>query len=161
MDSRTNPHITLPGGTIVLTLRRALALALIGLLVPSVGLAAPSPVMKTQRVILHVPTTFKNDMRFKHVMASATLKAGKMDTTINLTTENLPAPSTLKAKTYVLWVVNGSKKQAVGALKLHGAMAGLKTSTMWHTIQDLVVTAERSKAVMHPMGQVVLSGMVG
>lgn len=145
----------------MLTIRRALALALVGLLVPSVALAAPPIAAKTQRVMLHVPMGLRNDMRFKHVMASATLTSSAMDTTITLRSDNLPAPSVFKANVYVLWVVNGSKKQAVGALKIHGTMAGLTATTMWHTVQDLAVTAEKSKMVMHPMGPVVLSGMVG
>ncbi len=40
-------------------------------------------------------------------------------------------------------------------------MAGLKAMTMWHRVQDIVVTAERSRTVARPMGTVVLSGMVG
>lgn len=151
--------MSLTGGKTVLRIHRALALGAIGLLVPSVALAAPAP--KMQHAMLHVPAKLKGDMRFKHVMASATLSASNMDVAINFTASNLPAASALHAKYYVLWATNGTKKADVGALTMHGAMASVKGSVMWHSVQDLVVTAEATAKPMHPMGQTVLSGMVG
>lgn len=145
----------------MITIRRALPLAVFALLLPSAALAAPTHAPKMQHAVLHAAGKYKHDMRFAHAMASAALTSGKMDITINVTTNNLPAPSALGEKAYVVWITNGTQRQSVGMLKVHGAMAALKTSTMWHTVQDLIITAEPSVHDMHPMGPVVLTGMVG
>lgn len=142
-------------------MHRITTVCLLGLLalLPANALAASPP--KMQHAMLKVPAALHKNMHFAHVTGTATLTAKGMDWTVSVTADNLPMPSILKAKAYVVWTTNGKSRASIGTLKVHGAMAALKATSMMHKVQDIVVTAERSGTVSHPMGTVVLSGMVG
>ena len=142
------------------TISRAFALAVLSLLGATAALAA-SPPRVMQHAILRVAAPYKHNMRFAHVMASATLRHAKMDIYINVTTDNLPAPMLLHKRYYVVWAANGAKREALGTLKIHGNMAGLKSRTMMRVVQDIVISAENSSAPSKSTGPIVLSGMVG
>jgi hypothetical protein len=144
----------------VTRLRIAVALPFIGLLLPASVLAAPAPA-KMQHAALRVPAALMHNMHYAHAMGSAALTPMGMDWSVKVTTENLPAASTLKARYYDVWVMNGTKRAELGTLKIHGTMGALKATTMMHRVQDVVVTAEKTLTVGKPAGQVVLTGMVG
>jgi hypothetical protein len=138
-------------------IRRALALAVLGLALPISAFAAPAAA--TMKVVLHSPI---KEMGFQRVMASATVRQTKADAFVNFTAEHLPSPHVLHAMAYILWATDGGMKEKVGLVKVNKSnMAGLKGEVMMTKVQDLVVTAENSTTVTKPHGKVVLSGMVG
>lgn len=144
------------------SVRRFVAATMIALVLPVSVLSAPGGVAaraaNANRVVLHSPI---HAMGFQHVMAVAGLRYGTDDIFINFHAMDLPSPHVLHQMAYVLWAVNGSNKENVGALHIHNMMSSLKTKTMMHTLQDLMVTAEASPSVSAPHGRVVLSGIVG
>jgi hypothetical protein len=148
-------------------MKRVFPLVAMGVMAVAVPLAgrslAPAPVHAATmlKATLRVANAYKHNMHFAHAMASATISYTGHNATVKLTAENLPMPSVVRARTYVVWLTNGSMKDRAGALKVHGGMASLKATVMMTKVQDVVVTAEQSAMPMHPMGKTILSGMVG
>lgn len=141
---------------LTLTLALAAAVPVAGRsLTPLPAAAAP------MHVTLKVAKAYKHNMHFAHTMAGATLAYTKHEASLKVTAQHLPKPSAVKAMAYVVWLVDGKMKARAGALKFHSGMAGLKAMVMMTKVQDVVVTAEHSATTKHPMGPVVLSGMVG
>lgn len=138
---------------------RIIAIALLGVLAPS-GIASAAPAPKSMSVTLHAAGKVKGRMAFAHVMASARLRYTKHDVFITLTTDNLPKPSTLGERAYVLFASNGGMTERVGALRANGAMSGVSGQVMMTRVQDLYVYAVGSPTAMHPMGVEVLAAMV-
>lgn len=123
---------------------------------------APIPAhAAAMKATLAVASAYKHNMNFAHTMASATVTYKGHNATIKLTAENLPMPSVVKQKVYVVWATDGAMKDRAGTLMVHGKMASLKATVMMTKVQDIVVTAEKSSMPKHPMGPTVLSGMVG
>jgi hypothetical protein len=124
-------------------------------LAPITAHAAP------MKATLMLAKPYKKNMHFAHTMASATVTYKGHNATIKLTAENLPMPSAINQKVYVVWATDGSMKDRAGTLMVHGKMASLKATVMMTKVQDIVVTAEHSAMPAHPMGPTVLTGMVG
>lgn len=139
----------------------ALTLTVMAVLVSVVGAGVPAHAATMTHATLQVAKAYKHNMNFAHTMAAATLSYTKHDATVKLTASHLPKPAVIKAMAYVVWLTDGGMKERAGALMVHGGMASLKATVMMTKVQDVVVTAEHSATTKHPMGPVVLSGMVG
>jgi hypothetical protein len=136
----------------------SLSLVLGSLLVLTLSVAFASSTKAT--VTLKPPKSGHIMAMVKHAFGSAKISYTANDAAINLTTDNLPKPSAIHAKVYVLWTVRGTHKLNAGALKLTGNMGGLHATTMDTKFSSLVVTAEQSKTEKAPMGTKVLVGPV-
>ena len=150
----------------MLGLRRSLGLAVLaGCCTVSAGAAIPTHAAgqknMTKSVMLHVTKSFMGKAAFKHVMASARLDYMGNDVSINLSANNLPMPSAVGARAYVLFASDGVITDRVGMLHVTGHMAGVKAQVMMSKIADLYVYAVKSPAAKHPQGQEILSAMVG
>lgn len=119
------------------------------------ALAAPSK----QTVMLHAPMP-NHMMAIAHATGSALISYTAHDATITLTTEKLPNPTTLHENVYVLWLVAGKQRMNAGSFAVHNGMGGLHAMTMDTMFTKLIVSAEKSSHVMHPMGVKVLVGAV-
>lgn len=142
----------------------AAALGIMTIAVPLTGPAlvpAPAHAAGMMHATLQLSRAYKHNMYFAHTMASAALSYTKHDVTVKVTASHLPKPSVVRAMAYVVWLTDGSMKERAGSLMVHGGMASLKAMVMMTKVQDVVVTAEHSSMPAHPMGPVVLSGMVG
>jgi hypothetical protein len=127
----------------------------------SVGLAGAFAARNHVSVKLRPPVMHSHMMMMvEHAYGNAKISYTKRDADINLTADKLPKPGTIHENAYVLWLVNGSSKVNVGSLSVHGNMAGLHKTTMNVKFNKLVVTAEKSLTVSHPMGPKVLAGDV-
>ncbi|MCA1596947.1 MAG: hypothetical protein LC772_11060 [Chloroflexi bacterium] len=140
-------------------LGRTLFLTLLAAVLPAGVRAAPSA--SPTSVLLHATSHVKGKMAFRHVMAAATLRYTKGDVFIKLTTDNLPNAGTLGQRVYVLYASDGGMTDRVGALHVHGAMAGVSGEVMMTRVQHLSVYAEASPNNKRPSGVLVLSGMTG
>ena len=118
--------------------------------------AAPSHVAVT----LHPTAKLKSNAHFMHAMGTAKVRYAKGDAYINLTVENLPMPSSVGKRAYVLYASDGAMIDRVGALHISGHMAGINGEVMMARVQDLYVYAESNAQNKHPHGTLVLSAMV-
>ncbi len=138
--------------------RRTFALAALAACLPLTANAAPSH-SPSHHFRLQVSKRFQGKIRFMHVMASGTLRYSAHDAFINLSTDNLPKPSTLGKKVYVVYVSDMAMTERLGVLHGAGTMAGIRKQVMMTHLSDVYVYAQNS-ATAHPHGILVLSAMV-
>jgi hypothetical protein len=132
--------------------------ALIAAALLSAGWSAASAKSMSGSVLLK-PVNMHN-MKIAHASGNASIKYTAHDANIRLTAERLPKPTALHQKVYVVWAITGKQKMNIGHFSVRNGMGGAHLMPMVTKFNKLVVSAERSVTVPHPMGVLVLSGAV-